>query len=110
MSIPRSDRRDINESEIVEYFRKHGASVKHRSGVGSPDLDVGYEDVNVLIEIKSKDGKLNDAQKKWHREWNGTVFVVRNVQDAQRVLRYCENLSSIGRGVYESAKKHLSSG
>jgi Holliday junction resolvase len=45
---------DANQSELVDALRKFGATVTptHATGAGFPDLVVGYQGVNYLLEIK----------------------------------------------------------
>ena len=105
MGIPKHARRDGNEPEIVNYFRRFGATVTIKSDKDAPDLEVGYEGITVLVEVKTNKGKLRSGQIEWHKNYQGCVFVVRNIQQAQYVLTYCENLASIGRGVYETAEQ-----
>lgn len=78
----RRKRVDANQSKIVEELRSHGYSVEllHSVGEGVPDLlvgatlDCGYK-VNLLVEVKTEKGSLNDRQKKWHEKWRGQVLV-----------------------------------
>lgn len=91
MRICRTDR---NQAEIVSALRKVGCSVTptHMVGDGFPDLVVGRNGINHLIEIK--DGakppsarELTKDEKKFHIEWRGTVHVVYSVDDALKLLR-----------------------
>ena len=80
---------DDNQSEIIEALRKVGASVQPLStvGFGVPDILVGYQGRNHLLEIK--DGrkplsaqKLTPMQVRWHEEWRGNSAVVNSVEAA----------------------------
>ena len=79
---------DENQAEIVDAFRRCGASVVSLADVGGgiPDLLIGYRDVTFLVEVKTAEGKLNDLQKKWHARWNGQIAIVRSVDDVLRLL------------------------
>lgn len=77
-------RTDANHAEIVSALRRCGCSVLSLASIGKgcPDLLVGIGDRNILLEIKSDDGKLTSMQQTWLLAWNGPVRVVRNVDDA----------------------------
>lgn len=86
---------DANQNEIVEALRKIGCSVQILSSVGKgcPDILVGKNGVNYLIEIK--DGKkpksaqkLTPDQIEWHEKWNGSVVVVNSVEQALKIVGY----------------------
>ena len=73
---------DRNQKEIVEALRNAGFSVQCLSTVGKgfPDLLVGVDGRNYLIEIK--DGlksKLNKDQVIWHKGWKGQKCVIHNM-------------------------------
>lgn len=79
---------DNNQTEIVEKLRDAGASILHLHtlGRGSPDILIGFRNVNLLVEIKMPDGKLTDDERKFFDGWRGQVTVVRTVEDALRLL------------------------
>jgi len=86
-------RTDANQAEIVSFLRALGATVHslHMVGDGCPDLVVGWQGRNVLMEIK--DGtkplsarSLTAEQAIWHNEWRGQVAIVRNCEEAVAVL------------------------
>lgn len=94
---------DINQASIVEALREVGASVEllHRVGGGCPDLMVGFQGVNHLMEVK--DGskppskrRLNADQLRWHSEWCGREPVV--VNDACEALATLTQSSESGGG------------
>lgn len=80
---------DINQPEIVEDLRDAGASVQILSAVGKgcPDILVGYNEVNYLMEIKYLKGTLTDDQRVWHGTWLGKVHIVRTSQEALRIIK-----------------------
>ena len=80
---------DANQKQVVAALRGAGASVQllHAVGEGCPDLLVGYQSKNYLIEVK--DGakppsaqKLTPQQEIWHRDWRGHRVVVNSPEAA----------------------------
>lgn len=69
---------DANQSEIVAALRACGCTVAITSDVGGgfPDLVVGYQGRNFLLEIKTPGGKLTPDQ----------VEVVKDVDEALAVV------------------------
>lgn len=89
----RACRTDANQVEIVKALRKAGCTVAHTHTIGDgfPDLVVGHNGINHLLEVK--DGskspskrELTQDEKKFHIEWRGVVNVVYSVDDALRVV------------------------
>lgn len=80
---------DQNQKEIVNQLRKAGYSVLHLHAVGEgcPDICVGKDGVNYLLEIKNKAGKLTPKQEIFFDSWQGTAHVVRTFEQALEVLR-----------------------
>ena len=80
---------DRNQPEIVKALRDAGATVQILStvGKGCPDLLVGYNEVNHLLEVKMDDGKLTPDQRVWHAQWNGRVNVVRTAEQAVKLVK-----------------------
>ena len=80
---------DANQTEIVSCIRQIGATVQDLSTVGGgcPDIIVGYKKVNYFFEIKTKQGKLNKRQIKWHDHWQGQVHVIRDEMEAFEIMR-----------------------
>jgi hypothetical protein len=80
---------DINQPQIVKDLRAEGASVQILSAVGKgcPDILVGYNEVNYLMEIKYLKGTLTDDQRVWHSTWLGKVYIVRTSQEAIRLIK-----------------------
>lgn len=70
-------------------LRGAGYSVQHLHSVGAgcPDILVGAEGINVLIEIKDGDGKLTPDQVVWHAVWKGQVAVARNIEEAILIVK-----------------------
>ena len=80
----RDAKADENQPAIVEALRAVGATVQHLHmiGQGCPDIVVGYQGSNYLLEIKSADGKLTYSEGEWHLDWQGQVAIVRTIDDA----------------------------
>ena len=75
---------DANQAAIVETLREAGASVQplHMVGRGVPDLLVGFNGHNFLMEIKDGKGKLTSDESNWHSDWRGRVVIVRTENEA----------------------------
>ena len=89
----RAKRVDANQAQIVKALISMGFVVADTSSTGNgfPDLVVGYQGVNYLIEVK--DGKkepsrqkLTKDQIKFHREWVGQIAVVNCIEQAIAVI------------------------
>lgn len=89
----RAARVDRNQPEIVKGLRRAGATVQHLHTVGSgcPDILVGFNGQNFLLEIK--DGKASPSKQRltpdesdWHNMWRGDVDVVRDLDEALYVI------------------------
>lgn len=78
-------RKDRNEAEIVSALRKLGCTVEPIRSLrgGVPDLLVGKDGKNYLVEIKvPKEGRLSESQKNWRDTWKGgKPFVLRTTDD-----------------------------
>lgn len=82
---------DHNQPEIVDALRKSGCSVKSLAHVGGgvPDLLVGINGQNFLIEVKSEKRKitLTPDQVDFHSSWRGRVFIARSAAEAVDIVR-----------------------
>lgn len=87
-------RTDANQKEIVKAFRDLGASVFILSdlGKGCPDLVVGINYQNYLVEIK--DGKkplsgqkLTEKEEKFFNTWKGQVCIVKSIYDVVQLIQ-----------------------
>lgn len=85
----RAAKTDANQGEIVAALRAAGCSVQGLAfaGKGVPDLLVGIDGVNVLMELK--DGSLPPSARRltpdqvtWHATWRGRVYVVKTIAEA----------------------------
>jgi hypothetical protein len=89
----RAARVDDNQGDIVKALRDMGCSVLplHTVGAGCPDLLIGYDTINLLLEVK--DGSkvpsaqsLTPAQERFFDEWLGQAEVVNSPADACRYV------------------------
>lgn len=85
----RAPKIDRNQPEIVKALRAVGASVQILAAVGEgcPDLAVGFQSRNYLLEVKDGElppsrRRLTDDQSDWHARWRGHAVVVRSVEEA----------------------------
>ncbi|MCU1279805.1 MAG: hypothetical protein JWM53_3351 [bacterium] len=88
---------DANQPDIVRALRGAGASVQllHTVGAGCPDLLVGIDGANLLIEVK--DGSKPPSKRvltpdqtewtEWHRTWCGQVTVANSIAEALIALK-----------------------
>jgi hypothetical protein len=90
MRAPKADR---NQAEIVDALRVVGCTVQHLHmvGKGCPDILVGRQGVNYLLEIKdgklpTSGRKLTDPESDWHRDWRGSVAIVCTVREAMEAV------------------------
>ena len=94
----RASRTDANQREIVKALREFGCTIVDLSAVGRgcPDILVGFQGRNVLLELKlpGKASRLNAVQRRWHNEWQGQAGVVRCVGAALDALgiKECKSL------------------
>ena len=84
---------DRNQAEIVEAFRRYGASVAHTHtlGQGFPDLVVGYRGQNWLVEVKDwmkpvSARKLTPVEQAFRDAWRGSYHVVETVGDVAALI------------------------
>jgi len=82
-------RTDANQQEVMDYLRKEGFTVwdTHELGGGFPDIVVGCEDGNVLVEIKQPGGKLNEKEQNFFDTWKGYKTIAYSGEDAYCKIR-----------------------
>lgn len=82
MRVGQARKRDANETPIVKALERIGVRVHRISSKGFADL-ITYSPKHgvVLLEVKSKVGKLTAAQVE-HRDDGWPVIVVRSVAEA----------------------------
>jgi hypothetical protein len=88
-------RTDYNQKLIVDQLRKLGVSVAVTSmlGKGFPDLVLGYQNRNFLVELK--DGAKPKSQKgltmdeaKFFTTWKGSVCKCENIDEILKYIEY----------------------
>lgn len=69
---------DNNHKEIADTARQMGWSVISLAqlGKGVPDLLLGSPGINLLVEIKTRDGKLTEDQKDFFKMWKGPKRII----------------------------------
>lgn len=79
---------DANQKDIVSALESIGASVVdlHTVGNACPDILVGYQQRNYLMEIKTLGGHLTNGQLEFMHTWRGQTCVVRSVVEAFQVI------------------------
>ena len=84
-----ASRPDLNKATIVSALRAIGASVTNLAGgQGVPDLLVGFEGVNTLLEVKAGRAKLNPEQEKLARRMARASVHLSDCGGCVRVRRY----------------------
>lgn len=85
---------DSNQPMMVAALRHLGYSVAVTSAIGKgfPDIVVGYNDANLVVEIKDpgkppSKRKLTDDEEKWQSAWRGSVIVAETTDDVDRWFR-----------------------
>lgn len=85
--------KDASQDAIVAALKAIGASVQDlcRIGTGVPDLLVGYQGRNFLLEAKPESGtkkqlSLRPTQEAWHAAWKGQVAKVHTPEAAIAIV------------------------
>lgn len=87
-------KRDANHRDIIQALRDAYISAYDTADVGHGFPDVvsagvhrlSQEEITVLFEIKTQDGKLTPDQVEFIDSWRGTVHIVRTPAEALRVF------------------------
>ena len=84
---------DGNHAELVQALRQAGCTVQSLAalGEGTPDLLVGADGRNLLLEVKNgakapSKRRLTPDEAAWHGQWRGQVAVVATVDEALAVV------------------------
>jgi len=87
MSRHRYDRRDKNHSQVRRWFEQLGfiCHDTHAVGDGFPDMVVKKRRRVLLIEIKTKDGRMTEDQKKFAEKWGDCVFSAVTEEDVLNI-------------------------
>ena len=89
----RAARIDGNQNQVVKELRQMGCSVAISSAIGKgfPDIVVGYNGRNYLLELKDpaqppSARKLTPDEKVWHDKWRGSVHIILTAQEAMDMM------------------------
>lgn len=79
---------DSNQPAITAALRELGVSVTptHMVGNGFPDLVLGLEGHNFLVELKTKGGRLTEDELQWQQDWGGQFLVAQELSEILRPL------------------------
>lgn len=93
MSINRHDaKRDTTEPEIIAALEQAGCQWKRLSDKAIPDLLVcAPNGETILIECKSKGGKLTPPQVDFFNTWRGKKFIAHSAEEAINIINGLEN-------------------
>lgn len=90
--MPNANRKDANTDEIMIAILESGWKYIdiHDCGHGVPDC-IAYKiikgmPVSILIEIKTRIGKLTSAEKIFHERHDGLVYICRSGEEVRRIL------------------------
>ena len=70
---------DLDQKQMIAQLEGMGFSVLNLSAVGRgcPDLLVGKDGQNFLLDIKSEKGALTPAQIEFHKNWQGHCEIIK---------------------------------
>lgn len=94
---PRYRKVDKNQPVIVEKLKANGFSVfsTHVVGEDVPDLVVGKDGINMLVEIKNKNRRLRPGQVRFFQNWNGHVILAHTadgvMEEFEKYIIYLQN-------------------
>lgn len=79
---------DKTQAEIVLALRAAGAKVAILSNVGGgvPDLLALYNGTLLLIECKSKGGRMTEEEQAFYNEWQDCMVVVYSAEEALEAI------------------------
>lgn len=74
---------DANHSDVKKWYEQAGCKVADtaRAGNGVVDLFVACVGVTHAVEVKTDDGRLNDAQEAFLAAWSGRFRIVRTQEE-----------------------------
>lgn len=87
---------DANQKEIVKALRDFGASVQIISDVGKgcPDIIVGWQGDNYLVEIKKDKGVLTPHEIAFFSSWKGQVCMIRSADTLLDIFKAKQKMQS----------------
>lgn len=86
---PRYTPPDANQGDIVKALLQiPGVAVIDLREVGNdcPDILIGYESDNFLIELKTAKGKVKPGQQRHYEEWPGQTAIARSLDDVLMII------------------------
>ena len=76
---------DANQADIIEALEKIGCIVYD---IDKPvDLLVQFRSLWILLEVKTKKGKLEDSQKRFFEKVKAPAFIVRDILEATAAVQ-----------------------
>ena len=76
---------DANQASIVEALEKIGCKVYD---IDKPvDLLVEFRGIWIVLEVKTKKGKLEKSQKYFFEKVKAPAFIVRNIEEATAAVQ-----------------------
>jgi len=91
--VDRHRRRDGNHKQLVDQLLGVGYSVLDTAdlGHGAPDLVVGANGINLLLEVKNPEQppskrKLTPQEQDFCNDWRGQYDVVETIDDVIRIV------------------------
>lgn len=91
--VDRHRRRDGNHKQLVAQLLGVGYSVLDTAdlGHGAPDLVVGANGINLLLEVKNPEQppskrKLTPQEQDFRNDWRGQYDVVETLDDVIRIV------------------------
>jgi hypothetical protein len=82
-----SRKRDANESDHLKRWRDLGGSAFRilAAEKDAPDLVIGFQGLDALVEDKVPGKKPRKSQAEWHAKWRGRkVYVWNTLEDVMR--------------------------
>jgi Holliday junction resolvase len=79
----RAAQEDANQKQIVRELRAAGFTVRHTHtiGKGFPDLVVGKNGMNLLVEVKRAGKTLTADEREFFETWQGHVIIATCAED-----------------------------
>jgi len=80
-------KKDIGHNAIKAVFERAGWTVKDTHQLkGFVDFIAGQGSKVLLVEVKSKYGKLSPDEQAFHDLWPGKIHVIRSTDEALQLL------------------------
>jgi len=80
-------KKDANHNAIKAVFERAGWTVKDTHQLkGFVDFIAGQGSKVLLVEVKSKSGKLSKDEQAFHNVWPGKIHIIRSTDEAIDLL------------------------